>query len=392
MRYLLALLVWAFCAFFALDKNAFAQISVKVCITDTSGRNCIPVSQTAPFPVTGSFTSAAFAPTPAYATPISVSSVSSSVSLPSGGTAVLYNTGSVAAFCKPGTGATTATTSNDQVAPGGFFTYTVGAFDTVACITASSTTTINVSGGTGTPSGSGGGGGSGGGNVTIVQGGNTATVTAGGALSVNPIGVAKNALYGSQTGAIGMAYVETTAAARTNGNLDFASMDLLGNTRVIAGGYDSGAIVATATPANSSHAAGTSVGGLFSIALARVNGGSGILTNIGYKSTGASVGQLVVRIWQKNPTGTTCTDNSAFSGSDTDDAFLIAPPFAITPAAPAVTTGDANSYAALQGITWDYKNVDTSPGQNLYLCAVTVATDTADQNKLVRWTLSGPQN
>lgn len=161
---------------------------------------------------------------------------------------------------------------------------------------------------------------------------------------------------------------------------------------VSVSGYDSGAITQTATPANSSHAAGVSVGGLFSVAVARTNGGSGILTNIGYKSTGGSTGQLVVRIWQKNPANTTCTDNTAFAGSDTDDAFLIAPPFSLTPAAPASTTGDANTYGAIQGITWDYKNADTSPGTNLYLCAVTVATDTADENKLVRWTLSGPQN
>jgi hypothetical protein len=161
---------------------------------------------------------------------------------------------------------------------------------------------------------------------------------------------------------------------------------------VTVSGYDSGAITATATPANASHAAGTSVGGLFSIALARVNGGSGILTNIGYKSTGGSTGVLAVRIWQKNPTGTTCTDNTAFVGADADDANLIAPPFSITPSAPASTTGDSATYGQLQTITWDYKNSDTSPGQNLYLCAVTVATDTADENKLVRWTLSGPQN
>jgi hypothetical protein len=158
------------------------------------------------------------------------------------------------------------------------------------------------------------------------------------------------------------------------------------------GGYDSGPVSATATPANSSHAAGTSIGGLFTIALARTAGGSGIITNLGYKSTGASTGQLVIRLWQKNPTGTTCTDNVAFAGADADDVNLIIPPLSITPAAPASTTGDANTYASVQGVTWDYKNVDTSPGQNLYACLVTVATDTADENKLVRLTLSGPQN
>ena len=159
-----------------------------------------------------------------------------------------------------------------------------------------------------------------------------------------------------------------------------------------SGGFDSGVISATATPANSSHAAGTSIGGLFLVAIARTAGGSGIITNLNWKSTGASTGQLVLRIWQKNPVNTTCTDNVAFVGSDTDDAFLITSPFSITPAAPASTTGDANTYASVAGVTWDYKNVDTSPGQNVYVCPVTVSTDTADENKLVRVQLSGPQN
>lgn len=157
-------------------------------------------------------------------------------------------------------------------------------------------------------------------------------------------------------------------------------------------GFDSGAISAVATPANSSHAAGVSVGGLFSVSLARINGGSGIVTSFNLKSTGGSVGAYVIRIWQKNPAGTTCTDNSAFVGADADDANLITAPFAVTPAAPASTTGDSATYASVTVVSWDYKNVDTSPGQNLYVCLVTVATDTADDNKLVRVQLSGPQN
>ena len=160
----------------------------------------------------------------------------------------------------------------------------------------------------------------------------------------------------------------------------------------VVSSYDSGAIVAAATPANSSHAAGTSNGGLFSVAVARVNGGSGILTNLGYKSVGGSTGQIVVRIWQKNPAATTCTDNVAFAGSDTDDPNLITPPFSITPAAPSSVTGDSSTYAAVGPVTWDYKNIDTSPGQNVYVCLVNVATNTADNNKVIRLTLSGPQN
>lgn len=158
------------------------------------------------------------------------------------------------------------------------------------------------------------------------------------------------------------------------------------------GGSDGGAISATATPANASHAAGTSIGGLFTIPIARAAGGSGILTSAFWSSSGGSTGQLVLRIWQKNPASTTCTDNTAFAGNATDDANLITPPFSLTPSAPSVTTGDAKTYASALNLTVDYKNADTTPSQNLYACAVTVATDTADQNNAVRLTLSGPQN
>lgn len=156
---------------------------------------------------------------------------------------------------------------------------------------------------------------------------------------------------------------------------------------------DSGPVVATATPANSSHAAGTSVGGLFTVPIARFNGGSGIVTNFAFTSTGGSVGTYVLRVWQKSPASTTCTDNVAFAGNTTDDNFLITgAPISLTPGAPASTTGDASTYAAIPGLTWDYKNSDTSPSVNLYACIVTVAIDTADDNRLVRAMMSGPQN
>ena len=162
------------------------------------------------------------------------------------------------------------------------------------------------------------------------------------------------------------------------------------------GGYDSGPVKATCSGspcvANSSHAAGTSIGGLFTMALARINGGSGILTSLGYVSPGASTGQAVLRGWTKSPSST-CTDNVAFSNNTADDPYLIpGTPVTITPSAPASTTGDARTYASLTSLTWDYKNVDTSPSQNIYWCLVTVATDTADQNSSPILTGSGTQN
>lgn len=162
----------------------------------------------------------------------------------------------------------------------------------------------------------------------------------------------------------------------------------------ISGGsvtYDSGTISATATPTNYSHANGTSVGGLIPVALVRVAGGSGIVTNFGFKSAGASTGNYVVRIWQKNPTATTCTDNTPFASNATDDLNLITlAPLSITPLAPASTTGDSATYAWLPSLTLDYRNRDQT--QNLYVCIVTVLTDTADAGNLVTVSMSGPQN
>ena len=164
--------------------------------------------------------------------------------------------------------------------------------------------------------------------------------------------------------------------------------------------YDSGPVKATCagTPcvANSSHAAGTSVGGLFTMPLVRQNGGSGILTGLQGIMPGASVGQYVLYGWTKTPSST-CTDNSAFSYNTADDPYLIVgTPISVTPALPANTTGDSRSYFQLAApsnpLTWDYKNNDSSPSQNIYFCLKTVATDTADENTSPILIGSGPQN
>lgn len=181
-------------------------------------------------------------------------------------------------------------------------------------------------------------------------------------------------------------------------------------------GFESGPAAVVGTPANSSHAAGTAVGpsghltpytnqatvgtnqsGLFVIPVMRSannNQFSAIITQIAMTSSGGSTGQYVVRVWSRLPANTTCVDNTAFSGNfATDDQYLITPPFSMTPAAPASTTGDASTYASLTVQTFDALNADTpSPTRNLYVCLVTVSTDTADENKGIRVMVSGPQN
>lgn len=157
-------------------------------------------------------------------------------------------------------------------------------------------------------------------------------------------------------------------------------------------GSDSGPIAVSATPANSSHAAGVSVGGLFTIGVARASGTSGGLTAVLIKSVGGYASSYVLRLWSRNPTNTTCTDNTNFAKSDTDDAYLMGGgPTSVSMAAPANTTGDSATYSGnvIAGQYWDYA---TSGNANIYACLVNTATDTADQNKAVYVIVSGPQN
>lgn len=161
---------------------------------------------------------------------------------------------------------------------------------------------------------------------------------------------------------------------------------------VIVSGSESGPVQVISPTLNAgSYTAGMSLGGLFTVPIARVAGGSGGLTQFWYKSKAGSVGQVLVRIWQKTPAGT-CTDHTAYVGSAADDANLVLSPFAVTPVGPAVATGDAQTYGPFYPGRTSYVNADTVPSRNLYVCVLTVATDTADESNTVSVTLSGDTN
>lgn len=149
----------------------------------------------------------------------------------------------------------------------------------------------------------------------------------------------------------------------------------------------------TATPANSSHAAGQSVGGLFTFPMARIAGGSGDLLQFVWQSTGGATVTYQVRLWDKNPASSTCTDNTAYVSNATDDKHLLVPPFTVTAAAPTNTTGDSKTYANYQFVPpLSWRNQDTTKTVNLYACVVTTATDTADDNNAVNTTLYSVQD
>lgn len=99
-------------------------------------------------------------------TPIAVTNVSTTGTLPAGAVVVAYNVGTTnTAFCKLGA---SATTSDQAIAPNSWFSFTVGSATQLSCITASSTTTVNMVGGSGLPTGAGGGGGGSGGSTPPV--------------------------------------------------------------------------------------------------------------------------------------------------------------------------------------------------------------------------------
>ncbi len=123
-----------------------------------------------PVPISGTVTASfsQFAPNANYSTPLTVGATSSRTALPAGGgsTIAVYNVGANAAFVILGSTSVVATASDDQVAPGGFLCFAVGANVDLAAIETAGATTLNISGGSGGCAGSGGGGGgSGGANV-----------------------------------------------------------------------------------------------------------------------------------------------------------------------------------------------------------------------------------
>jgi hypothetical protein len=232
-------------------------------------------------------------------------------------------------------------------------------------------------------------------NIANISG--TITLPTGAATAANqPTAAAQASTTSGQTGPLIQAAASTGAPTYSSGTTNPLSTDTSGNLRVTGSfavsGFDSGIVRVSATPGAGAHAAGVSVGGLFSIPIARVNGGSGIISGVHVFTSWGSTATYVLRLWQKNPTSTTCTDGSAFVGSNTDNANLVTGPQALQFNAPLNTTGDADSYADLLALSIDYKNSDSATTQNLYACLVTNASDTPGASATLSVGLSGPQN
>lgn len=144
------------------------------------------------------------------------------------------------------------------------------------------------------------------------------------------------------------------------------------------GGYEFNTSVIP-TVQNAAYAAGQSLGGLQTISIGSTNSLSGILDQVSIASTGGSTVAAVMYVWDKNPSGTTCTDKTNFVKSQTDNQHLITgAPILLTPAL-VVSAQDATTYAAAANLTNNF--VNSSTNTNLYVCllanaSVTPATTT----------------
>ena len=147
-----------------------------------------------------------------------------------------------------------------------------------------------------------------------------------------------------------------------------------------------------------SHAAGYSVGGLFTMALPRTaggsapNGGEGAITVVGVRSTAGNTAGYQVYLFNAKPSSASgCQDNAMFTLAAADALNLIGTsPITLTGAVP--STVDTASYAYLSGIYFSYNNTDSPGTANVYGCIVAAATDTTDPGSTIALGLSGPQD
>ena len=322
-----------------------AQAIVRPCVT-LGVNNCPPVSASNPLPVTAtvSATVGGFAPGGAYAT-LTATGSSATTALPAGIVVVAYNTGTTAVSCTLGV---TAVANEDQIAPGGFFSYTVGANTNIACIDQTGTVSnlVVLSGGTGLATGSGGGGGGGGGSSAI-------TTWAGGTLGAM-------ANYGTSPGAVLVpgvnAFITNTPTVTANAgtNLNTSTLATSANqtnasqkSQVVDG---AGNVIASTSNALNVDVTNANVNGQATMAnsspVVVASNQSNIPVNVAaFGGTATTTGQVAV-----NTAPVTATNTALVVDLRPDSPGIIAlGPAAAANAVPVV--GSAPSSSALIGIT-----------------------------------------
>jgi hypothetical protein len=111
----------------------------------------VPYGGTVPTSGGGGGSSGTFTPSGNFSTPLSVSTTSANVQIPTGSptTIMVSNTGAVGAYVNLGGSGVTATTSGLFIGGGATVPLVVGSNGYLAAITASGSTTLNIAGGTG---------------------------------------------------------------------------------------------------------------------------------------------------------------------------------------------------------------------------------------------------
>lgn len=191
----------------------------------------------------------------------------------------------------------------------------------------------------------------------------------------------------TQTYPVGSAQAITQTAGGvqcTAGSASGAPTNVVG----LVGGYEFNAS-AIPTVQTGSYSAGQSLGGLQTISIGATNSITGILTQIQIASKGGSVVASVIYVWQKNPTGTTCTDKTNFVASQTDNQQLIVQPQLLTPAV-VVSAQDTTTYAAATNLIAPFVNGSTNT--SLYACVVANATVTPGTTTDLRLNLQGAKD
>jgi hypothetical protein len=129
------------------------------------------------------------------------------------------------------------------------------------------------------------------------------------------------------------------------------------------------AVYVAPTIQNAAYASGNAVGALQSVSVFRTtNQPSGVLNALLLAWKGTETTPLTFFVFDTNPTGSTCTDKTAFSLATADIPKLALAPFTLTAAAPAV--GTTSTYAQSSFSPVSVKNQDSGATQNLYICAV----------------------
>ena len=115
---------------------------------------------------------------------------------------------------------------------------------------------------------------------------------------------------------------------------------------------------------NSAYALGNVIGGKITVTIFRTTTQpSATLSQFMIGWAGTETVSITVYLFNKNPTGSTTTDKTAFTLAVADAQYLVTAPFSLVAAA---TPGSTQTFAS-QALTVSTQNRDTTATQNLYV-------------------------